>query len=289
MSTAAQHSHIPAIIIKALRLMLDDGWSGTITPMANALAAQICPQKTQCPTPKSIIVAPEHLQFLLSQGLATCSGTQLHLRPEAALFLRRVSIAALPIDPFSLQHLHLTPALQENPQDELLMPNTPRNVAESPLQWLAKRTEKNGTPWLCDYHVQAGEKLRADFTFGQLMPSTSVNWSAAAMMGVNAQSNRNGAENISNATLAARQRYNAAMAAVGTELSGVLVDVCCFLKGVSHVEKERQWPARSAKVVLKMALETLARHYGLAPIAYGRPSRKTRNAWGAQDYRPTLQ
>jgi hypothetical protein len=72
------------------------------------------------------------------------------------------------------------------------------------------------------------------------------------------------------------------MAAVGPEFSGLLVDVCCFLKGLSDVERERVWPPRSAKVVLQLGLDRLARHYGIGTEARGR-ERATITTWLAED------
>ena len=113
------------------------------------------------------------------------------------------------------------------------------------------------------------------------MPRLGANWDAAVATG------RRGApaSDISDIALAARTRVEHAIDAVGPELAGVLVDVCCFLKGLETVEAERGWPVRSAKVVLKAALSALHRHYEPAP-ATPRSARVLN--WGTPGYRPQM-
>lgn len=157
------------------------------------------------------------------------------------------------------------------------------NAAESPLALLARRKGRDGRPFLDAAEYAAGERLRSDFTRGQIMPRLGANWVASVSSG-RRDGGAGGLAELTDAALAARQRVEHALDAVGPELSGLLVDVCCFLKGLETVELERGWPVRSAKVVLKTALGVLARHY--AP-----PSKATRPArplhWGSEDYRPT--
>ncbi|MDC7787043.1 DUF6456 domain-containing protein, partial [Rhodoplanes tepidamans] len=139
------------------------------------------------------------------------------------------------------------------------------------------RKGRDGRPMIEPVQVLAGERLRADFTFAQIGPRLSVDWSAPLAPG---SAGGGGPAGMTDAVLAARQRLAAALRAAGTEFAGLLVDVCCFLKGLEDVERERGWPPRSAKVVLQLGLDRLARHYGLAAEARGRAGAPLR-AWQA--------
>ncbi|MFA6266606.1 MAG: DUF6456 domain-containing protein [Pseudolabrys sp.] len=152
--------------------------------------------------------------------------------------------------------------------------------AESPLAWLARRRGRDGHAMIAPHQLQAGEKLRTDFTRAHMMQRTTANWSSPGSSDRRGPSNR--AADFTDATIAARQRVNAALKAVGPEFSGLLVDLCCFLKGLEDLERARGWPARSAKVVLQLALDRLARHYGYMARARGRNDAEIRT-WLAED------
>jgi hypothetical protein len=89
--------------------------------------------------------------------------------------------------------------------------------------------------------------------------------------------------------IAAKERVMRALMAVRPEGSGILVDICCELKGLEEAEKANGWPSRAGKVVLQIALTRLAKHYGLiAPDDAAFHKRSGLRHWVTDDYRPTL-
>jgi len=157
------------------------------------------------------------------------------------------------------------------------------NLAESPLAWLRRRTDADGQPLISDAQFEAGERLRADFERGAMGPRVTANWSGAGSVNPGTAGPDRELE-LNAGAIAARERVRAALAAAGPELSGILIDVCCHLKGLAEVERAAGWPQRTAKVVLLMALSTLARHYGL--VSREREGRGPVRHWGADGYRP---
>ena len=224
---------------------------------------------------KRLAASRDAVAGLVRRGLAVRAGDVLELSPEGRASVARRRPGA---NPFGDQHRDLRAAVIEDQGER--RPVTV-NCNESPLANLARRRDRAGRPFLAEREFAAGERLRADYARGQLMPRLSANWEASVASRRRAGA-VNGIADLTDSALAARQRVDHALQAVGPELAGVLVDVCCFLKGLELVESERGWPVRSAKIVLKAALSALARHYEPPP----RPARGRAHHWGAGDYRP---
>src|SRR4030066_187534 len=117
------------------------------------------------------------------------------------------------------------------------------------------------------------------------VPST---WSALAPSGRSRRAAPSDAAALRDEVIAAKERVMRALMAVGPEVAGVLVDICCELKGLEEAEKQNGWPQRAGKVGLQIALTRLARHYGLIKDDKQKPAARGPRPWGSEDYRPTL-
>jgi len=144
------------------------------------------------------------------------------------------------------------------------------NLAESPLTRLKSRGLIDATQFA------AGEKLRRDFTLAQLSPRLGVDLSAPVVSGGARGASH---DSISDIAVAARQRFSRALAAAGPGLSDLAHEVCCELVSLESAEARRGWSRRSARVVLMLALDRLAAHYGMTVVNRRAPIR----AWSAEN------
>ena len=211
------------------------------------------------------------------------SEDRLILTDEGLLWLRRYRAGS---EPFREQH-----QLRETVHREINGSKRPVvvNEGESPLGWLRRRKDRNGTPLIDAQQYEAGERLRAEFERAQLTPSVTSKWDSAAPSRRMRRAAPEGAAGLSDQALASRQRVLQALEAVGPELAGVLIDVCCHLLGLTDAERSRGWPQRSGKVILQIALTRLARHYGILneEVTSGTVRARLRH-WGVEDFRPSL-
>jgi len=129
------------------------------------------------------------------------------------------------------------------------------NLAESPLTWLRGRGHVSARQY------EAGERIRADYEMAALGPRVTMRWDAAPR-----SPSRRGPDHGLDPTLAqiaAKRRFDAAVAAAGPGLSDIAWRVVCAGEGLVAAEKALGWPSRAGKLVLGLALDRIADHYGL--------------------------
>ncbi len=127
------------------------------------------------------------------------------------------------------------------------------NLAESPLAWLHAHGH------LDDRLFDAGERLRADYERSKLGPNITMRWDPVRVKGT-------GDHGLipTERQIAARERLHGALAHAGKGLQDILWRVVCASETLPVAEKGLQWPARSGKLVLKLALDRVADFYRIA-------------------------
>ncbi len=123
------------------------------------------------------------------------------------------------------------------------------NLAESPIAWLHARGH------LSERLFDAGERLRTDYERARLAPSVTMRWNP-----VRVKTTGDGLT-PGERQVAAKARFDGAIAAAGPGLSDVLWRVVCAGEALADAERALAWPARSGKLVLRIALDRVAHFY----------------------------
>ena len=124
------------------------------------------------------------------------------------------------------------------------------NLAESPLSWLHARGH------LADRLFAAGEALRADYERAQLAPRVTMRWDPVRIKG-----GPDAGLSPTERQVAAKARFDGAIAAAGRGLEDILWRVVCAGETLPEAEKALAWPVRSGKLVLRLALDRVADFY----------------------------
>ena len=200
---------------------------------------------------------------LIHAGALAGDAAECRASPETRAWLKR---ARLDGDAFAAQH-RVTEARPEAPEV---------NLAESPLTRLA-----GSAGFLGRHHVEAGERVRRLVERAQLQPRLTMAYSASRTAG----GRQNVAGEVSDMAADARRSVAEIHRVLPRDCAGVVSDVCGFLKGLQEVERERGWPRRSAKLVLRIGLDQLAEHFGIGAVAIGRSNGNARG-WMEDGARP---
>src|SRR5262249_39229741 len=116
---------------------------------------------------------------------------------------------------------------------------------EGTLAWLRSRRDRDGRRLITEPQFTAGERLAVDFRRAQLPPRVTADWSAPIAGRRMRRAAPGAGVELSDKSAAAHTRVQRALAAVGPELSGILIDVCCLEIGLEAAERAQRWPQRA--------------------------------------------
>jgi hypothetical protein len=207
---------------------------------------------------------------LVSAGVLSGGRGECRASPEARQWLRRQLLAD---DGFAAQHR----------REVTTSEGQTINLNESPLSRLAAGGADGAPPYLLAHHVEAGERVRKLVDRAHLQPRMTMAYSHQLRTG--GKGGGGGGVEIGDMAADARKALAEISRVLPPDCAGVVLDVCGLMKGLQVVESERGWPRRSAKLVLRIGLEQLASHFGLAPQAVGAARRQDR-VWMGEGAKP---
>lgn len=125
------------------------------------------------------------------------------------------------------------------------------------------------------HHLAAAERLERLIRRALVVPRVTMSYDPTRLGG--RHGGGNGVAEASDGAAGARLALSRLAGTLPPDCWGVVFDVCGLGKGLQLIETERRWPRRSAKLVLRIALEQLAAQFGLNAEATGGARGATRN------------
>ena len=127
--------------------------------------------------------------------------------------------------------------------------------------------------FLSPHHLEAAGRLMRLFDRASLRQRVTMSYDPGRV-------GRNGPPmqgDLADSAADARKRLAILARRLPADCWGVLTDVCLYDRGLQEIEQTRNWPRRSAKLVLRIGLEQAATALGLGEEAIGPDRGATRN------------
>jgi Domain of unknown function (DUF6456) len=197
------------------------------------------------------------VQALAAQGtIAAATGEQAYRLTAAG----RARVLRQGEQPFIAQHAPLEMRPLMDPDGEEVV-----GTAQDPaiaVARLARMRTADGAPWLDKVELAAARRLAADAEAGSRGGMRTARWAGDSVGGGGVGvRGANGAEAAMAAGFEARRRVQRALSGLAAPLRTVAEAVCLHAIPLEALERRHVWPARSAKVALKLALSQLAEAY----------------------------
>ena len=156
--------------------------------------------------------------------------------------------------------------LKEGEDKEIYIPvgvrrSVRRRNAHHILRRLSKERGPNNMPFLSAAEVQAGELFQRDHS--RCYGGSKITQSVGSVR-VD-QSRLNSTEQDMIRRLDNGRAYQAAVDALGPSLDQAAYVICGEGKSLDQLEREQSWSRGSGRMILKLALQRLALHYGTIP------------------------
>ena len=242
---------------KALARLGRDG--AVLAPLREGIGHGVYPRGDRRRQPTATL-APADVAALAAEGALAPSGfAGCYLISGAGRM--RIRRDGADIAPFAQQHAPLIARAVMDPDGALRMA---RGVDPSgPVARLARISDAAGMAFFKGREIAAARELWALWARGQQGLMRGSDW-AAPPLGSVARGPGGAQESATLGAIDARRKVSGALAALPRSMGAAVTAFCLEETGIEALERARRWPPRSGKLVLKLALEMLADHFGLA-------------------------